>query len=132
MILYYWLQAILLHVVVKRIDPLHRLMRALSLSLSVFVRIICETTASGGERSGHVSVEVKGGGIGQSAQRFSYQVTSNPEKGIKRFSKNECNARNGVNIYKVEELWLLSFHNAEYMWFKGNSTFLPKRTKNCS
>ncbi|KAI7793973.1 plexin-B1 isoform X2 [Triplophysa rosa] len=35
--------------------------------------IICETTASGGERSGHVSVEVKGGGIGQSAQRFSYQ-----------------------------------------------------------
>ncbi|XP_051516179.1 plexin-B1-like isoform X2 [Myxocyprinus asiaticus] len=35
--------------------------------------IICETTASGGERSGHISVEVKGGGIGQSAQRFHYQ-----------------------------------------------------------
>lgn len=46
------------------------------------VSIVCETTASGGERSGHVSVEVKGGGIGQSAQRFSYQVTINPEKGI--------------------------------------------------
>ncbi|XP_055043597.2 plexin-B1 isoform X3 [Misgurnus anguillicaudatus] len=35
--------------------------------------IVCETTASGRETSGHVSVEVKGGGIGQSAQRFSYQ-----------------------------------------------------------
>ncbi|XP_051948044.1 plexin-B1 [Xyrauchen texanus] len=38
--------------------------------------IICETTASGGERSGHVSVEVKGGGIGQSAQHFRYQDPS--------------------------------------------------------
>ncbi|XP_059397388.1 plexin-B1-like isoform X5 [Carassius carassius] len=35
--------------------------------------IVCETTASAGEQSGHVSVQVKGGGIGQSAQRFSYQ-----------------------------------------------------------
>ncbi|XP_051518237.1 plexin-B1 isoform X2 [Myxocyprinus asiaticus] len=35
--------------------------------------IVCETTASGGERSGHISVEVKGGGIGQSAQHFRYQ-----------------------------------------------------------
>ncbi|XP_067302725.1 plexin-B1 isoform X4 [Pseudorasbora parva] len=36
-------------------------------------RIVCETTASAGEQSGHVSVQVKGGGIGQSAQRFRYQ-----------------------------------------------------------
>ncbi|XP_059383421.1 plexin-B1-like isoform X3 [Carassius carassius] len=35
--------------------------------------IVCETTASAGEQSGHVSVQVKGGGIGQSAQRFHYQ-----------------------------------------------------------
>ncbi|XP_052396924.1 plexin-B1 isoform X5 [Carassius gibelio] len=35
--------------------------------------IVCETTASAGEQSGHVSVQVKGGGIGQSAQRFRYQ-----------------------------------------------------------
>uniref|UniRef100_A0A8C1U2L7 Plexin-B1 n=1 Tax=Cyprinus carpio TaxID=7962 RepID=A0A8C1U2L7_CYPCA len=35
--------------------------------------IVCETTASAGEKSGHVSVQVKGGGIGQSAQRFRYQ-----------------------------------------------------------
>uniref|UniRef100_A0A8C1U1H7 Plexin-B1 n=1 Tax=Cyprinus carpio TaxID=7962 RepID=A0A8C1U1H7_CYPCA len=40
--------------------------------------IVCETTASAGEKSGHVSVQVKGGGIGQSAQRFRYQVTINP------------------------------------------------------
>uniref|UniRef100_A0A673IM93 Plexin-B1 n=1 Tax=Sinocyclocheilus rhinocerous TaxID=307959 RepID=A0A673IM93_9TELE len=35
--------------------------------------IVCETTVSAGEQSGHVSVQVKGGGIGQSAQRFRYQ-----------------------------------------------------------
>uniref|UniRef100_A0A8C1Z6Z2 Plexin b1a n=1 Tax=Cyprinus carpio TaxID=7962 RepID=A0A8C1Z6Z2_CYPCA len=35
--------------------------------------IVCETTASAGEQSGHVSVQVKGGGIGQSAQLFRYQ-----------------------------------------------------------
>uniref|UniRef100_A0A673L905 Plexin-B1 n=1 Tax=Sinocyclocheilus rhinocerous TaxID=307959 RepID=A0A673L905_9TELE len=35
--------------------------------------IVCETTASAGEQSGHISVQVKGGGIGQSAQRFRYQ-----------------------------------------------------------
>ncbi|XP_039508583.1 plexin-B1 isoform X3 [Pimephales promelas] len=35
--------------------------------------IVCETTASARELSGHVSVQVKGGGIGQSAQRFRYQ-----------------------------------------------------------
>ncbi len=54
-------------------------------SLCVPVSIVCETTASAGEQSGHVSVQVKGGGIGQSAQRFRYQVTINPTatKGIK-------------------------------------------------
>uniref|UniRef100_A0A8B9KNF4 Plexin-B1 n=1 Tax=Astyanax mexicanus TaxID=7994 RepID=A0A8B9KNF4_ASTMX len=35
--------------------------------------IVCETSASGGERRGHVSVEVKGGGTGQSVQHFRYQ-----------------------------------------------------------
>uniref|UniRef100_A0A8C1QX51 Plexin-B1 n=1 Tax=Cyprinus carpio TaxID=7962 RepID=A0A8C1QX51_CYPCA len=35
--------------------------------------IVCETTASAGEQSGHVTVQVKGGGIGQSAQCFRYQ-----------------------------------------------------------
>ncbi|XP_050952362.1 LOW QUALITY PROTEIN: plexin-B1 [Labeo rohita] len=35
--------------------------------------IVCETTASAVEQSAHVSVQVKGGGIGQSAQRFRYQ-----------------------------------------------------------
>ncbi|KTF89926.1 hypothetical protein cypCar_00041396 [Cyprinus carpio] len=47
--------------------------------------IVCETTASAGEKSGHVSVQVKGGGIGQSAQRFRYQlrvcVTKGPMSG---------------------------------------------------
>uniref|UniRef100_A0AAY4BPC8 Sema domain-containing protein n=1 Tax=Denticeps clupeoides TaxID=299321 RepID=A0AAY4BPC8_9TELE len=36
-------------------------------------RIVCETTASEGERSGPVLVEVKGGGLGLSAQKFYYQ-----------------------------------------------------------
>ncbi|XP_056304669.1 plexin-B1 isoform X2 [Danio aesculapii] len=35
--------------------------------------IVCKTAASVGEQSGHVSVQVRGGGIGQSAQRFHYQ-----------------------------------------------------------
>ncbi|TRY93628.1 hypothetical protein DNTS_022752 [Danionella cerebrum] len=35
--------------------------------------IVCETGASTREQSGHVSVQVRGGGIGQSAQRFHYQ-----------------------------------------------------------
>ncbi|KAI4873769.1 hypothetical protein NFI96_010626 [Prochilodus magdalenae] len=35
--------------------------------------IVCKTTASGGERKGQVSVEVKGGGTGQSVQHFRYQ-----------------------------------------------------------
>lgn len=36
--------------------------------------IVCKTTASGSKRKGHVSVEVKGGGIGKSIQDFHYQV----------------------------------------------------------
>ncbi|KAJ8017133.1 hypothetical protein DPEC_G00014590 [Dallia pectoralis] len=36
-------------------------------------RIVCETTASGGEKSGQASVEVKGGERGLSGQRFSFQ-----------------------------------------------------------
>ncbi|MCJ8741782.1 hypothetical protein PDJAM_G00074620 [Pangasius djambal] len=35
--------------------------------------IVCKTTASGSKRKGHVSVEVKGGGIGKSIQDFHYQ-----------------------------------------------------------
>ncbi|MFT7812783.1 plexin-B1 isoform X1 [Arapaima gigas] len=36
-------------------------------------RIVCVTSASTGERSGLVSVEVSGGGYGLSSQKFSYQ-----------------------------------------------------------
>ncbi|XP_017266871.1 plexin-B1 isoform X1 [Kryptolebias marmoratus] len=36
-------------------------------------RIVCETTRSGGEKSGHVSVRVRGGGLGLSPQTFSFQ-----------------------------------------------------------
>ncbi|XP_030589713.1 plexin-B1 [Archocentrus centrarchus] len=36
-------------------------------------RIICETTSSGGEKSGQASVKVRGGGLGLSAQIFSFQ-----------------------------------------------------------
>ncbi|XP_055747345.1 plexin-B1-like isoform X2 [Salvelinus fontinalis] len=36
-------------------------------------RIVCETTASGGQKSGQASVEVRGGGLGFSGQRFSFQ-----------------------------------------------------------
>ncbi|XP_074537146.1 plexin-B1 isoform X1 [Halichoeres trimaculatus] len=36
-------------------------------------RIVCETTSSGGERSGQASVKVRGGGLGLSAQIFSFQ-----------------------------------------------------------
>ncbi|KAI5612368.1 plexin-B1 isoform X2, partial [Silurus asotus] len=35
--------------------------------------IVCKTTASGSRRNGHVSVEVKGGGVGKSIQDFFYQ-----------------------------------------------------------
>ncbi|XP_023154681.2 plexin-B1-like [Amphiprion ocellaris] len=36
-------------------------------------RIVCETTSSGEERSGQASVKVRGGGLGLSAQIFSFQ-----------------------------------------------------------
>ncbi|XP_053705900.1 plexin-B1-like isoform X1 [Synchiropus splendidus] len=36
-------------------------------------RIVCETTGSGGERSGQASVKVRGGGLGLSAQTFRFQ-----------------------------------------------------------
>ncbi|XP_071755490.2 plexin-B1 [Centroberyx gerrardi] len=36
-------------------------------------RIVCETTGSGGEKSGQASVKVRGGGHGLSAQTFSFQ-----------------------------------------------------------
>ncbi|KAM9343212.1 plexin-B1 [Pholidichthys leucotaenia] len=36
-------------------------------------RIVCETMASGGELSGQASVKVRGGGLGLSAQVFSFQ-----------------------------------------------------------
>ncbi|XP_071203293.1 plexin-B1-like isoform X4 [Salvelinus alpinus] len=50
-------------------------------------RIVCETTASGGEKSGQASVEVRGGGLGLSSQRFSFQdpalIGIAPQKGPK-------------------------------------------------
>ncbi|XP_029580466.1 plexin-B1-like isoform X2 [Salmo trutta] len=50
-------------------------------------RIVCETTASGGEKSGQASVEVRGGGLGLSSQRFSFQDPAlmgiSPQKGPK-------------------------------------------------
>uniref|UniRef100_A0A665W7W0 Plexin-B1 n=1 Tax=Echeneis naucrates TaxID=173247 RepID=A0A665W7W0_ECHNA len=50
-------------------------------------RIVCRTKASGGERVGHVSVKVSGGGLGQSKQTFSYQdpfvMGVSPERGPK-------------------------------------------------
>ncbi|XP_076132287.1 plexin-B1 [Alosa pseudoharengus] len=42
-------------------------------SYEVSSRIVCQTTASGGERSGQASVEVKDGGVGLSKQRFHFQ-----------------------------------------------------------
>ncbi|XP_061637326.1 plexin-B1 isoform X2 [Phyllopteryx taeniolatus] len=36
-------------------------------------RIVCETTSSQGEKSGQASVKVRGGGLGLSAQTFSFQ-----------------------------------------------------------
>uniref|UniRef100_A0A4W5LTH8 Plexin-B1 n=1 Tax=Hucho hucho TaxID=62062 RepID=A0A4W5LTH8_9TELE len=50
-------------------------------------RIVCETTASGGEKSGQASVEVRGGGLGLSSQKFSFQDPAlmgiAPQKGPK-------------------------------------------------
>uniref|UniRef100_A0A673ZLT6 Plexin-B1 n=1 Tax=Salmo trutta TaxID=8032 RepID=A0A673ZLT6_SALTR len=50
-------------------------------------RIVCETTASGGQKSGQASVEVRGGGLGFSGQRFSFQdpvlMEIGPQKGPK-------------------------------------------------
>ncbi|KAL1020764.1 hypothetical protein UPYG_G00004370 [Umbra pygmaea] len=50
-------------------------------------RIVCETTASVGEKSGQVSVMVKEGGSGLSAQKFSFQdpevLGISPQKGPK-------------------------------------------------
>lgn len=37
--------------------------------------IVCKTTSSKGEKKGHISVEVEGGGTGQSTQYFRYQVS---------------------------------------------------------
>ncbi|ROL45294.1 Plexin-B1 [Anabarilius grahami] len=51
----------------------------------ISTRIICTTTASGEEKSGHISVKVSGGGFGLSSQRFSYQdpklIEISPQKG---------------------------------------------------
>uniref|UniRef100_A0A671TPG2 Plexin-B1 n=1 Tax=Sparus aurata TaxID=8175 RepID=A0A671TPG2_SPAAU len=48
-------------------------------------RIVCRTKASGGEKEGHVSVEVSGGEFGLSSQTFSYQdpfvMGVTPERG---------------------------------------------------
>uniref|UniRef100_A0A3B4TZC0 Plexin-B1 n=1 Tax=Seriola dumerili TaxID=41447 RepID=A0A3B4TZC0_SERDU len=50
-------------------------------------RIVCRTKASGGEKVGHVSVKVSGGGFGLSSQTFSYQdpfvMGVSPEQGPK-------------------------------------------------
>ncbi|XP_071349593.1 plexin-B1 isoform X3 [Trachinotus anak] len=50
-------------------------------------RIVCRTKASGGEKVGHVSVKVSGGGFGLSSQTFSYQdpfvMGVSPERGPK-------------------------------------------------
>lgn len=42
--------------------------------LCLLSRIVCRTKASGGEKVGHMSVKVSGGGFGLSSQTFSYQV----------------------------------------------------------
>lgn len=44
--------------------------------ISLFYRIVCETTSSRGERNGQASVKVRGGGLGLSAQIFSFQVNA--------------------------------------------------------
>nr|XP_046237942.1 plexin-B1 isoform X2 [Scatophagus argus] len=50
-------------------------------------RIVCRTEASGGEKTGHVSVEVSGGEFGVSIQTFSFQdpfvMGVSPERGPK-------------------------------------------------
>ncbi|CAN9515862.1 unnamed protein product [Ophioblennius macclurei] len=50
-------------------------------------RIVCETTGSGGEKSGQASVKVRGGGLGLSAQVFSFQdpvlSSISPQRGPK-------------------------------------------------
>uniref|UniRef100_A0A8C7K9M2 Plexin-B1 n=1 Tax=Oncorhynchus kisutch TaxID=8019 RepID=A0A8C7K9M2_ONCKI len=50
-------------------------------------RIVCKTKASGGEKTGQVSVEVSGGEFGLSSQRFSYQdpfvMEVSPQRGPK-------------------------------------------------
>ncbi|CAM4623047.1 unnamed protein product [Leuciscus chuanchicus] len=51
----------------------------------ISTRIICTTTASGEEKSGHILVKVSGGGFGLSSQKFSYQdpklIEISPQKG---------------------------------------------------
>ena len=56
------------------------------LSISCFPRIVCETSSSGGERSGHVSVRVRGGGLGLSPKIFSFQVK---EEVLTQIEENE-------------------------------------------
>ncbi|XP_059189310.1 plexin-B1 [Centropristis striata] len=50
-------------------------------------RIVCQTTSSGGEKSGQASVKVRGGGLGLSAQIFSFQdpilSSISPQRGPK-------------------------------------------------
>ena len=56
-------------------------------SVCVLCRIVCKTKASGGEKTGQVSVEVSGGEFGLSSQRFSYQdpfvMEVSPQRGPK-------------------------------------------------
>lgn len=42
--------------------------------VSLSSRIVCRTRASGGEKSGQVSVKVSGGELGLSTEMFTYQV----------------------------------------------------------
>ncbi|XP_041130451.1 plexin-B1-like [Polyodon spathula] len=53
----------------------------------ISTRIVCMTTASDGKKSGHVSVEVSGGGHGVSTQVFTYQdpvlESISPQRGPK-------------------------------------------------
>lgn len=53
-------------------------------------RIVCETTSSGEETSGHVSVKVRGGGLGLSAQIFSFQVSFHILKRFKQKNIASC------------------------------------------
>uniref|UniRef100_A0A8C6Q655 Plexin-B1 n=1 Tax=Nothobranchius furzeri TaxID=105023 RepID=A0A8C6Q655_NOTFU len=88
-------------------------------------RIVCETGASRGERVGPASVEVRGGGLGRSAQTFSFQ---NPAL-IRIFPQRGPKA--GGSILTIEGRRLKTGHPSEVSVLIGGVLNIQEDKINC-